>query len=116
MKIARIYTGADGESHFEDMEIPMKFHRSDEVRMDPIVPTSMIIREQSGDFGIDFHPAPRRQYIITLSGKVEITIGDGTKRIFGPGEIMLADDTTGRGHISRIVGNEPRVSVCITLD
>jgi hypothetical protein len=52
----------------------------------------------------DFHPAPRRQYVITLSGQVEIEIGDGTVKRFGPGDVMLAEDTTGHGHITRVVG------------
>jgi hypothetical protein len=43
-----------------------------------------------------------------LSGETEIEIGDGTKRRFGPGDILLADDTSGQGHISRDVGAQPR--------
>jgi len=116
MKITRIYTGKDNESHLEDIEVPMKFHRPGEVRMDTVKPKGMYIREQSGNFELDFHPAPRRQYLITLSGKIEITLGDGTKRTFGAGDVLLAEDLTGHGHISRIVGNEPRVSVVIEVD
>jgi len=51
-----------------------------------------------------------------LEGKVDIEIGDGTVRRFGPGDILLAEDTTGRGHISRAVAGEPRRSIFITLD
>jgi hypothetical protein len=53
--------------------------------------------------------------VITLSGQGEIEISDGAKRRFGPGAVMLADDTTGRGHITRVVSNEPRLYVMIPL-
>lgn len=45
----------------------------------------------------------------------EIETGDGTKKRFGPGDIMLADDLTGRGHITRAVGNKPRLYAQIPL-
>lgn len=116
MLITRLYTGPDGESHFEDVDIPFKDTRHAEQRSDPINATSITFREARNEFKLDWHPAPRRQYLITLKGQVEITIGDGTRRLFGPGDIMLAEDTTGRGHISRVVGDEPRVSIVVTLE
>lgn len=64
----------------------------------------------------DWHMAPRRQYVINLSGLSEVEIGDGTKLRFGPGDIFLADDTTGRGHISRVVGTQPRVYVTVAIE
>ena len=63
----------------------------------------------------DWHNAPRRQYVITLSGQVEFTIGDGTVKRLGPGDVLLAEDLTGRGHITRVVGSEPRISTAIPL-
>ena len=43
-------------------------------------------------------------------------MGDGSRRVFGPGDLLLAEDTTGRGHVSRALDPEPRVSLFITLD
>lgn len=63
----------------------------------------------------DWHPAPRSQYVVTLSGQGEIEAGDGTVRRFGPGDVMLAEDTTGRGHITRVVGTQPRLYATIPL-
>ncbi|MFQ5931632.1 MAG: cupin domain-containing protein, partial [Nitrospiraceae bacterium] len=63
----------------------------------------------------DWHPAPRRQYVVTLSGQGEIEVGDGTVRSFGPGDVMLAEDTTGRGHITRVVGAQPRLYAAVPL-
>ena len=71
-------------------------------------------RTPSGSF-IDWHPAPRRQYVITLEGQAEIGIGDGTKRIFNAGDVLLADDLTGRGHTTAAVGGKARVSIAIPL-
>jgi hypothetical protein len=78
--------------------------------------TGVVFRETRPDYDYDWHNAPRRQYVITLTGWAEIEIGDGTTRRFGPGDILLAEDVTGRGHRSRGVGTEPRRSIFVTLD
>lgn len=114
MKIMRIYTGADNESHFEEKAVDLKLSGNMEVSEQEPAIGLFFRRAPSGHLN-DFHPAPRRQYIITLAGEVEIETGDGTIKRFGRGDIMLADDTTGRGHITRVIGNEPRVYVTIPL-
>ena len=53
--------------------------------------------------------------MFTLSGAVDIEIGDGTVRRLGPGDILIAEDLTGRGHVTREVGPEPRVSIFVPL-
>ena len=60
--------------------------------------------------------SPRRQYTITLSGAAEIEVGDGTKQQVGPGDVLLAEDLTGKGHITRVVGNEPRFYAVVPLN
>ena len=115
-KVTRLYTGPDGESHFEDMEVPLEDMGERGRASEPMKATGIIFRETDGDYNLDWHPAPRRQFVINLKGEGEIEIGDGTKRRFGPGDIMLAEDTTGRGHISRAVNNQPREMIFVTLD
>ena len=78
--------------------------------------TGIAFRETEGSYDFGFHKAPRRQYIINLDAAVELETGDGTKRVIGPGEVLLAEDTTGRGHISRAVAGRPRRSIVVTLD
>jgi hypothetical protein len=78
--------------------------------------TSIVFRETDGTYDLDFHNAPRRQFVINLDAPVELEVGDGTKRLLGPGEVLLAEDTTGRGHISRAVGGRKRRSIFVTLD
>jgi len=115
MKITRIYTGEDQRSHFEDLEIPMKDVGKGSFLSDLVKVSGLIFRETDGSYNLDFHNAPRRQYVVNLEGEVEIEVGDGSKRIFGAGEIFLAEDTTGQGHISRAVGGRPRKSLFIPL-
>ena len=116
MKVTRLYTGADNQSHFEDVEIPLGDQSPSGQLSQLMKATGVIFRETSGDYDYDWHNAPRRQYVVMLDGEVEIEIGEGTKRILGTGDIMLAEDTTGQGHISRAVAGKPRKSLFITLD
>ncbi len=115
MNVTRIFTGPDGQSHFQDIVVELN-DLGPMGLISGIIPTSGLqFRQVSGDYHLDFHRAPRRQYVFNLTGSVEIEIGDGTKRVFGPGSILLAEDTTGQGHISRSVDGEPRTCVFIHL-
>jgi uncharacterized cupin superfamily protein len=106
MKITRLYTGPDGQSHFDDIEVETgKLQCGD----------GIIFRDATPIHVNSWHRAPRRQYVINLSGETEIEIGDGSKRRFGPGDILLAEDTSGQGHISRDVGAQPRRFIFIPL-
>ncbi len=116
MKVLRLYTGTDGKSHFEDLQVPLKDGGKVGFLSEKIRATGILFRETEGDYNYDFHTAPRRQYVINLQGEVEIEVGDGTKRILRSGEILLAEDTTGQGHISRAVDGKPRKSLFVTLE
>ena len=121
MKITRLYTGTDNKSYFEDVEFACD-QKGDITSTDagrqsvPIEVTSLILREVKADHNPKWHTAPRRQFIVVFEGELEIEIEDGTKRRFGPGSIFLAEDTTGQGHITRSVNNQPRKVAFITLD
>ncbi|MCZ6619546.1 MAG: hypothetical protein O7E57_15595 [Gammaproteobacteria bacterium] len=116
LNIVRIYSGDDGESHFEDVEVEME-NRGQVGRISELwCGKGVMFREVEGDYEIDFHNAPRRQLVVNLTGSVDIEIGDGTVRRLGPGSILLAEDTTGRGHISRAVDGEPRSCLFVPLD
>ncbi|MCU1502711.1 MAG: hypothetical protein JWM12_2065 [Ilumatobacteraceae bacterium] len=116
MQVVRISTGPDGQSHLEDVDVAL-----DDLgaagRISQLWPGGGVqFREVGGDYHIDFHNAPRRQLVVNLTGSVEIEIGSGERRILGPGSILLAEDTTGQGHISRNVGGEPRTCLFVHLD
>jgi hypothetical protein len=111
MAFVRCYTGTDGQSHFEDLELlPPDMERSIEQAASSITFT----RSPNGRFS-DWHNAPRRQYAIFLSGgEMEVGIGDGTTRRFGPGDAVLFEDLTGQGHTSRSVGGD-RLTTIVPL-
>ncbi len=115
MRIVRIYTGSDGESHFEeqDLRVEREGDRWHSVLMEA---TGVRFRETDGDYYCDWHNTPHRQFMIILEGELEIQVGDGSSRRFGPGDFFLAEDKTGRGHISRAVNMQRRRSVLVTLD
>ena len=110
--ITRLYTGEDGESHFEELDMDAGEYPWGELKD----ATGVMFRHDEPGTFIDWHVAPRRQFIITLSGEVEIGLGDGTLRRFGAGQVMLADDLTGRGHTTHAVSDVPRISVAIPVD
>lgn len=115
MRVTRVYTGDDGRSHFGEIEVEVSPYRAG--LLSELIPaTGVIFRETGGDYDYDFHVAPRRQYVVNLNGAVEITVGSGEKRVLGAGEVFLAEDTTGQGHISRAVDGKVRHSLFITLD
>ena len=116
MKVTRIYTGDDGESHFEDIDIPLKDAGDIGSLSEQFKATGVIFRETDGNYDYNFHNAPQRQYVVMLDGEVDIEIGDGTIRRFSTGDILLAEDTTGRGHRSIAVDGKQRKSMFITLD
>ena len=116
MEVVRIFTGPDGRSHFEDVRIEL-----DDLgaigSISPLWPGKGVqFREVPGNYHLDFHTAPRRQLVVNLTGSVEIEVGDGTTRLLGPGSILLAEDTTGQGHISRNVDGQPRACLFVHLD
>jgi hypothetical protein len=115
MKITRVYTGDDGESHFEDVELDV--HADKTHMLTDAVPTSEIIfRTTPADAFADFHNPARRQYTINLEGTIELESGTGQKCVLGPGTVMLVEDLTGRGHISRGIAGEVRRSIVVGLD
>ena len=117
VRVTRLYSGADGESHFEDLDVPLA-ETGPSGRLSELVPArGVIFRETPADYHYGWHNAPRRQYVVLLSGgALEIEVGDGSVRRLEPGSILLAEDTTGRGHISRAAEKRPRISLFIPLD
>lgn len=116
MLVTRIYTGDDGQSHFEELDLPL--HISPAGAMSTKIPIeSIFFRDtaQSGPEVWDYHVAPRRQFALHIRGRTEIEVGGGECRTFGPGDVLLADDQTGQGHISREIEG-PRFQVFAVLD
>jgi len=116
MKIHRLYADENGESHVEDVEVPLT-ETTRAGRLSARLPAAGIIfREVASDYDLDWHPAPRRQDIINLDAGVQITASDGETRRIGAGEILLVEDTSGTGHLSKAFEGTVRRCVLVTLD
>ncbi|MCH7787278.1 MAG: hypothetical protein IIC22_07190 [Chloroflexi bacterium] len=106
----RMYTDDDGQSRFEAIDLS---NTPDWTSAQAT--TGITFREiPVGNFQ-SWHPAPRRQYVIILSGQLEIGFGDGSKRVFGPGDARLVEDITGQGHTTGVYGDQPCVTATIPL-
>jgi hypothetical protein len=115
IKVTRLYTGPDNKTHLEEYEIPVKPQGRGTELSATVGVQDLQFRRTNQDYNLDWHPAPRKQYVVTLSGESEVELDGGRKIRLGPGHILLAEDTTGQGHISRAVGSEDRISLFITL-
>jgi quercetin dioxygenase-like cupin family protein len=110
--ITRLYTGPDGQTHVEEMAVKLTGDPLNQISEMFKVTGAEIHRAAAGRVN-DWHTAPRRQFVITLSGRGEIELAGGKKRALEPGHIELAEDLTGKGHITRVVGSEDRVTIQI---
>ncbi|PLX65881.1 MAG: hypothetical protein C0603_12970 [Denitrovibrio sp.] len=116
MKATRLYTKDDGKSAFVDFDIELE-DSGDIGHLSKIYPvTGIIFRETDEDYDYGWHNAPQRQFILMLEGGVDITSGENETRRFKAGDILLVEDTTGDGHISRAVDGKRRKSVFIILE
>jgi len=121
MKYTRVLSDIDGESRFEDVEVEMRAvdfaPPAPALNLSEFAPTSRFafLHAPIGWVG-DWHPAPRRQFMIYLAGHVEGQTSDGRRRTFGPGSVVLVEDTTGKGHRSRVVGADDALMAVIQLD
>ena len=120
MKYVRVYADADGESHMEDLEIA--FTSVDYAPPAPPIDVSAFapataygfLSSPPGWYG-DWHLTPKRQVFFYLAGEIEAETSDGEVRRFGPGSITLVEDTTGRGHRSRVIGTEDVLLAVVRL-
>ncbi len=115
MNITRVYSDSNGESRFEETEIEL-FDQGEIGALSELIKTEGVqFREVSPDYDYDFHTAPNRQFILLLDGEIEIETSLGEKRRFQGGDILLMEDTTGKGHKTRNLKAIRRRSVFIIL-
>ena len=103
----RVYTGTDGQSHVENIELNAKSVLEK-------VTGARVSVSQPGSFS-DYHVGPERRYIINLTGGGQLQVAEG-KVDLTPGAIEYIDDLTGKGHTTANVGKEPRVSLWLRFD
>jgi hypothetical protein len=116
--VTRLFTGPDNKTHAEEITVPLPLappNGSSERSQFMSFTNAQWVRT-STSYDLDWHTAPRRQYVVTVSGESEVIIGDGTRIRLYPGKVMLVEDTTGQGHISKAIGDKDRISLFLPLD
>ena len=120
MKYTKIFADKEGVSHFMDVEIelePVEFAPpAPSVNLSSFNPSTQyaICVFPSGWYG-DWHPTPKKQTFFFLSGEMEVQVSDGEVRRFSAGSIVLVEDTSGKGHISRVLGSIDAVTAVVQL-
>jgi hypothetical protein len=114
--IHNLYEDENGESHFRDVEIEWT-EKTATGRLTARIPVSaLIFRETLPGYDLNWHPAPRRQYIVNLDGGVQLTASDGESRVIGAGEVILVEDISGKGHLSKGVEEKLRHSIFVPIE
>lgn len=111
MKYAHVFADDEGMTHFRDVQFPTTSR--DYAPPAPPVEVSahesasgmIVLGFPAGWYG-DYHPAPRKQWMIILSGKFEIGVSDGETRTLHPGDVVLADEAGSKGHTTRVLGDQ----------
>jgi hypothetical protein len=116
MRIHNLYVDPDGETHFRDIEVDWVKEGAGGKLSERLPATGIIFRQTTSDYDLDWHPAPRRQYIINLDAGVRITASDGESREIGAGEVLLVEDVTGKGHLSQSIEKKLRHSIFVAID
>ena len=111
MQYPRIFATPDGESHLEDIDVPLEVvqvvpGRPATESGAPIATSAATLLHIGADWEATWHPTPKHWFCVTLAGEVEVTTSDGETRCFGPGSIYFLDDVTGKGHFSRVIGGK----------
>jgi len=113
-KLVRLYTSSDGQSHVEERELPLAAAGRDLATPWTLASRVRFVESPPGS-DLDWHDAPHRQYVITLAGTLEFVTRGGERFRLGPGDVLLAEDTTGGGHRWRLVDDQPWRRVYVEL-
>ena len=106
----RMYTGLDDKARWMPIDLSQEPEWTG--GMDT---TSVRFGSREAGPTQDWHPAPQRQFVMIISGQLEIGFEDGSTKVFGPGDIRLVEDVTGKGHTTRAIGNEPCITATLGL-
>lgn len=115
MKLTRIYSDANGDSHFEELEIELSDNGEIGFLSEQFEVSQLQFRKVPADYDYDFHCAPQKQYIVLLDGGIEIETSLGEIRQFQTGEILLVEDIFGKGHKTKNLERKERTSLFIHL-
>lgn len=107
MQIVKIFSGEDGNSHFTTIDIlqtsVVTSGNLTSLFSQPLKCKTMMLVEFDETYFLDFHPCwpDPQQYVVMMEGAVEVTVKDGSSLVFKMGDLFLAVDSTGTGHMTR---------------
>ena len=120
-RYTRIYADAEGESHFDDVDVALKPTNY----APPAAPLEVSAAVDAHRFHFvggasgwegDWHPSPCRQFVFILKGVFEVRVSDGEQRSLSPGSVVLLADTVGRGHFTRITSEESGLMAMVHVE
>jgi quercetin dioxygenase-like cupin family protein len=116
MNYVHVYADSAGVSHFREEHLDFAPGRTEETSIHALEAKgrTTLLRLRVGAVE-DWHNAPRAWFLIVLQGTSEVTTSDGAVRQFGPGSLVLLDDTTGKGHRTRTIGTIDHVAAVIPI-
>jgi hypothetical protein len=115
MRLIRLFTGDDGQSHFAVGEIAWHKLAGPNAISGTEAAQSISFEETAAGSSFEWHNAPHRQYVLTLSGTLEFETRTGEKQMVEPGDVLLAEDVTGGGHRRRLIDDQPWRRVYVHL-
>ena len=115
MRVHNLYSDTDGHSHFRDVEIELSEPGLSGLLSKPQPVGTLMFREVPPGVLLDWHNAPDRRYAIVLNGRVQFTASDGEARVLGAGEVLLVEDTTGRGHQAKSLDGPAFRAIFVTI-
>jgi quercetin dioxygenase-like cupin family protein len=120
MRIVRLYSDEDGESHFENVEIELDLTDyappAPPLYLSTTTPANQFsFMKAPAGWSSDWHASSARNLFFVLSGEWEVTASDGQSRSFGVGSILLVEDTIGKGHSSRVIGESDSLAAMVQL-
>ena len=107
IRCVRLWTGGDGNSHFEDGTIDLSEGARGDFLSQATAATSLSFQETRSGGSFEWHQDPVPRFVITLSGTLEFETRGGERFTVHPGDVMLAEDNSGSGHRWRLIGDEP---------
>lgn len=107
IRCVRLWTGDDGASHVEIGTLAVDVGRNADLVSPNLPATHVTLEETAGGGALAWHTAPVRQLVVTLAGTLQFSTRDGEEFTLNPGDVLLAEDTTGSGHQWRLVGTDP---------
>ena len=116
LRYSILSSDSQGHTQFRDEDLPWQPGARPQSLFTPFFDAAQIgfLRLRPG-YRSDWHPAPRKQFVMVLEGVMEVEAGDGTRREFRTGSVLLVTDTQGRGHRTNVLGDREVVLVRVPV-